>query len=200
MLFFVFLRPEKKTMTKNKSDIYSQETIEFVTVATQYCIFMEQVAGKTRLEFVDTMRKMLPMVYLKASLIEKGDDEEQEVFVEQSVTEADYSAVRGNVYGVMGEQDDYLDVFVEEMKYSDTPIKKTISEDLADIYQSLRNFVGVYKEGYEEAMTIALAEVIADFEQYWGQTLVNTLRALHDVQFGQQIEPDEAQAERNEAI
>ena len=200
MLFFVFLRLERNTMIKNKSDIYSQETIEFVTVATQYCIFVEQAAGKTRREFVDTMRKMLPLVYLKASLIEKGEDGEQEDFVEQSVTEADYSLVRNSMYGVMGEQDDYLDVFVEEMKYSDTPIKKTISEDLADIYQSLRNFVGVYREGYEEAMTIALAEVVTDFEQYWGQTLVNTLRALHDVRFGQQIENDEAQTERNEEI
>ena len=35
----------------------------------------------------------------------------------------------------MGDKDDYLDVFVQDMVYSDQPIKKSISEDLADIYQ-----------------------------------------------------------------
>ena len=34
----------------------------------------------------------------------------------------------------MGDKDDYLDVFVQDMVYSDQPIKKSISEDLADIY------------------------------------------------------------------
>ena len=41
----------------------------------------------------------------------------------------------------MGDKDDYLDVFVQDMVYSDQPIKKSISEDLADIYQDLKDFI-----------------------------------------------------------
>ncbi|MEG1729773.1 MAG: DUF5063 domain-containing protein [Bacteroidaceae bacterium] len=175
-------------MEKKTSNIYLQNTIEFVTISTECCLYLEQLGDTPRKNFVDVMRKMLSLLYLKASLLPSVEDEEIESYVEQVVSEADYEAIRLSVYGIMGEQDDYLDVFVDDIKYSDTPIRKTISEDLADIYQSIRNFVGVYKEGYEEAMSFALVEVINQFETYWGQTLVNTLRALHDVQFNQHIE------------
>jgi hypothetical protein len=118
--------------------------------------------------------------------------EEDDCFLaEQLVTEADYNAVRDTAARIMGEQDDYLDVFVEDMKYSAEPIRKNISEDLADIYQSVRNFVGIYKMGLEDTMYGALSEVAADFRLSWGQTLVNTLRAIHDVKYNQTISTED---------
>jgi hypothetical protein len=174
-------------MEQKTSVVYSQAVVEFVTVAVQYCIFLEQGTGRERHEFVDTMLKMLPLLYLKALLLPPLEDD-QDYVVEQQVQEEDYEFVRSVVAGIMGGQDDYLDVFVEDMKYSDTPIRKNISEDLADIYQDVRNFVGVYKQGMEESMYEALAVVHDNFELFWGQTLVNTLRALHEVHFNQSNE------------
>ena len=84
------------------------------------------------------------------------------------------------------------------MKYSDRPVLKTISEDLADIYQDLRNFVGIFKMGLENTMRSSLAAVQQNFEMYWGQTLVNTMRALHDVKYNQFSEQDEEPAEEAE--
>ena len=102
---------------------------------------------------------------------------EQKTFVNES----DYEVVRLSVAGVMGERDDYLDVFLDDMRYGDTPIRKTISEDLADIYQDVKNFVSVYRLGFDETMNDALAICEENFAHYWGQTLVNTMRALHEV-------------------
>ena len=82
------------------------------------------------------------------------------------------------------DKDDYLDVFVEDFKYSDRPIRQTISENLADVYQNLRNFIEVYRQGYDDAMLQALSEVVVTFELEWGQKLLNALRALHDVKYG----------------
>ncbi len=173
-------------MTGFSSLVYSHDVVEFVTVAVEYCVFLEQGAERKRSELVDTMQKILPLLYLKASML--PDLEEDDCFLgEQLVTEADYNAVRDTVARIMGEQDDYLDVFVEDMKYSAEPIRKNISEDLADIYQSVRNFVGTYKMGLEDTMYGALSEVAADFRHSWGQTLVNTLRAIHDVKYNQTI-------------
>ncbi len=161
-----------------------------MTIAAQYCVFLEQSTSRTRKDFVGTLLKLLPLLYVKATLLPKC--EALGAFpVEELVKEGDYEFIRTNAAQIMGEQDDYLDVFVQDMKYSDRPIVKNISEDLADIYQDVRNFVGIYKIGYEETMYDAIAKVRENFELYWGQTLVNTLRALHDVYYNQQIEGED---------
>ncbi|MDE5701651.1 MAG: DUF5063 domain-containing protein, partial [Bacteroides sp.] len=60
-----------------------------------------------------------------------------------------------------------------------------ISEDLADIYQSLKDFIFVFQLGLNETMNDSLAICQEQFKEYWGQTLVNTLRALHDAKYHQ---------------
>ncbi len=173
-------------MEKSDNTIYSRDVIDFVTVSTEFCKYVEQCADTPRSGFVDVMRKLLPMLYLKASLVAIPVPEGG--FVEHPVTEEDYDYVRHSVAAVMKDYDDYLDVFVEDFKYSDTPVRRQVSEDLADIYQALRNFVEVFRQGYEEAMQVALSEVIGQFELSWGQNLLNALRVLHDVRFGNQEE------------
>lgn len=169
-------------MENSAKTIYSRPVLDFVTVAAEFCKYVEQCPGKPRRDFVDVVRKLFPMIYLKASLVTPPGD--CEGYVEHPVTEEDYDYVRRSVAGVMGEYDDYLDVFLSDFKYSDTPIRRQVSEDVADIYQSLRDFVEVYRQGYDDAMQVALAEVLAQFEMTWGQTLLNALRALHDVRYG----------------
>ena len=91
-----------------------------------------------------------------------------------------------------GENDDYLEVFVEDMKYSDTPVRRCISEDLADIYQALKNFVHSYRSGLDEVMEEAVAVCSEGFRTYWGQTLTNTLRAVHNVRYNSDFNEDES--------
>jgi hypothetical protein len=52
----------------------------------------------------------------------------------------------------------------------------------------VRNTVEVFREGYEEAMEVAVVEAIDSFEHYWGQRLLNALRALHDARYSDQYE------------
>lgn len=170
-----------------KSPVYNHDVLEFVTVAVQFCVYLESSESKTRQEFTDTMLKLLPLLYLKGSLLPKfmaNEEEEPETFV----TEENYEIIRTNISRVMGEHDAYLDVFVEDMKYSDTPILMTVSENLSDIYQDLKNFVYAYKLGVEERMMEALALCKDNFETYWGQRTVNVMRALHDVMYNHKRE------------
>lgn len=166
----------------NKSIVYSHEVLEFVTVAVQYCALLEQSEGMARKNFVDTVLKILPLLYLKGVLSPKYEPLE-EVSLQDYVTEENYDIVRNNIAFVLGEQDDFLDVFVEDMKYSDTPILCTISENLSDIYQDLKNFVCAMKDGIEETMEEALYECRCNFENYWGLKVANTMRALHEVRY-----------------
>lgn len=92
----------------------------------------------------------------------------------------------------MADKDDYLDVFVEDMKYSDTPILATVSENLADIYQALKNFVMRYKHASEDSARMeATIEVKEDFKYNWGQKTANVLRALHEVQYSALSQDDD---------
>ncbi len=164
-----------------ESQIYSPKTLEFITVASEYCKALEHCREFEQHEFIDVMRNLLPMVYLKVSLI--GEIEEADGYNVPKVTEDDYNYVRSGVAAVLAEKDDYLDVFVEDFKYSEQPILCTISENLADIYQALRNLLEVFRSNYEDAMQVALYDTVEDFKLYWGQTLLNALKALHDVRF-----------------
>ncbi|MDO4715295.1 MAG: DUF5063 domain-containing protein [Bacteroidales bacterium] len=174
--------------------IYRPEAIAFVADATQYCIAMEQTEQPTRGALVTTLRQLLPVLYLKVNQLPYVEVEDFFEELPEVVTEADYDYVRRRIAVIMGEQDDYLDVLVEDMKYSDRPIRKSVSEDLADLYQPLRNFVESYKQGNEDTMLLALAQIQEDYAQNWGQVLLSVLRALHDVYYTQGV-PFEEEAE-----
>ena len=57
-------------MKKEESQvIFDRNVVEFVTVAAEFCRFLEQAEGMKRTDFVDTILKMLPLLYLKAILL-----------------------------------------------------------------------------------------------------------------------------------
>ncbi|MBQ8360882.1 MAG: DUF5063 domain-containing protein [Bacteroidaceae bacterium] len=162
--------------------IFSRNTVEFVTVAAEFCAYLERAESLRQKDFVDTVLKILPLLYIKASMLPECEalgESEPETFV----TEEDYEVLRYALAALMADKDDYLEVFMQDMRYSDTPILRTISEDLTDIYQDVKNFVTLFKLGFDETMHDALAVCRENFSLYWGQTLVNTMRALHSVKY-----------------
>ena len=177
-------------MGKESQVIFDRDVVEFVTVAAEFCKYLEQAEGKHRTTFVDTTLKILPLLYLKATLLPPcetlGDD-----LPEHYVTEETYEVLRMTLVGILAEKDAYLDVFMEDMKYSDQPITRYISEDLADIYQDIKDFIFVFQLGLNETMHDALAICQENFRLYWGQKLVNTLRALHEARYLQSDEEEE---------
>ncbi len=178
----------------NRSEvIFDRNVIEFVTVAAEFCGFLERAEENSRKNFVDTSLKILPLLYLKAAMLPEcevlGEDN-----LESYVTEEIYEILRMNIASVLGGKDDYLEVFLADMAYSDQPIKKNISEDLADIYQDLKDFIFVFQLGYNETMHDSLALCRENFELHWGQKLVNTMRALHSVKYSP--DPDDEEVEQ----
>lgn len=162
--------------------IFDKNTVEFVTVAAEFCAFLERTRSIRRSAFVDTSLKILPLLYLKASMLPPVELLNEEA-PERCVTEEIYEVLRINLSAVLGEKDDYLEVFLPEMAYSDTPIKKNLSEDLADIYQDIKDFIFVFQLGLNDTMNDALYICKENFGQHWGQKLVNSLRALHDIKY-----------------
>lgn len=177
----------------NNSSVYERDILELVTVAVEFCAYVENAAEKDRKIFISTMQKLLPLLYLKGVLAPKYEltEECDADSLSSFVSMENYDIVRNNVAFVMGEYDSFLDVFVEDMKYSDTPILSSVSENIADIYQDLKNFVCAYKDGTEEMRYDTIVMCKSNFENYWGQRLVNVLRALHEINYGERINEDE---------
>ncbi len=169
-------------MEQDEKPIYQRDVLEFTTVAVQFCAYLEDLEGRQRSEFVDTMTKLLPLLYLKATLMPQYETLSDDIATDY-VTEENYNIIRNNIAYLMADRDDYLDVFVNDMKYSDEPILMTISENIADIYQDIKNFAYIYKIGVEEEMMTALETCKTNFTTDWGQKLVNVMRALHEVKY-----------------
>lgn len=169
-------------MKKESQVIFDKNVIEFVTVAAEFCGFLERAESMKRRTFVDTTLKLLPLLYLKASMLPPCEVIGEEA-PESYVTEEIYEILRINLADIMAEKDDYLEVFVPDMAYSDQPIRKCISEDLADIYQDMKDFIFVFQLGLNETMNDSLALCKENFALLWGQKLVNTMRALHDAKY-----------------
>ncbi|MFA6830777.1 MAG: DUF5063 domain-containing protein [Bacteroidaceae bacterium] len=183
--------------------ILEPSVAEFVTVAVEFCAFIEGIEEIDTRIFVDHTLKLLPLLYLKASTlpaVKTFDEDDEEGVLEQYVTEDVYNIIRMNIANVIERYDDYLEVFKEDMQYSDTPIKANISEDLSDIYQDLRNFLFIFQLGINETMTQSLIEIQHNFKHYWGQKVCNAMRALHDVMYTQMPTDQEDEMINNKEI
>jgi hypothetical protein len=183
--FIIFATVDNKLIMHNEKEalVYSGQVIEFVAVANELCSFLEQASGFSRPDFVDKTRKILPLLYYKAALLPRTGpvlDEGTEKFV----SEEDWHAVHDAILNKLGRFNDYPEVFDPVVKDTEDLVGGSIAENLADIYQDLRDFVMLYRMGTVELMNDALWECTQHFEQGWGQKLLNSLRALHNLIHG----------------
>ncbi|RIJ45596.1 DUF5063 domain-containing protein [Maribellus luteus] len=158
--------------------VYSKNVVEFVTVANEYCATIENVARHTPQENVSKLQKILPLLYLKAAVLPEVEpvmDEELEKFV----SELDYSTLHQKWLQLLHRNDSYYEVFDPNIQFGEETVTASISENLVDIYQDLKDFITSYSIGNEEVMNDSLAECIFHFKEFWGQQLVNVLRAVH---------------------
>lgn len=176
------------------SVIYSKNVVEFVTVAGEYCATIEQVTRHSAEENLGKLQKILPLLYLKASLL-PAVEQQMEEELEKFVSELDYNTLHQKWLGQLGEHDDFYEVFDPNIQFGSETVTASVSENLMDIYQDLKEFITSYSIGNEDVMNDALAECTFHFNEFWGQQLVNVLRAVHmllasGVDFGD-VETDE---------
>jgi len=162
--------------------IFSKQTEDFVRTALEFCALVEKPAQSGREFFIDNMIKVLPLLYLKVSIIPPIEDN-YESDLTTKVSEIMYNQVEEAVSQLLGADNFYLETFHPDIRLSDSPIAVKISEDLADIYQDLGNFIAVFKNGEKETMNDSLDLCVLNFKNYWGQHLLNALRALHYIKY-----------------
>ncbi|MDY6802095.1 MAG: DUF5063 domain-containing protein [Bacteroidota bacterium] len=164
----------------DSSIVYTKDVTEFVTVAAEYCKFVENTYRFSKRDFLNKAHKILPLLYLKASLLPKFQsifDDNNEKFV----SEEEWDFIHDSVKNKLGFHDEYLEVFDPLTHEQVEQSSASIADNLADIYQDIKNFISLYYIGSEEIMNDALWECQVNFEEFWGQKLVNALKAAHTV-------------------
>ena len=164
--------------------VYSKKVIEFATVANEYCSFIEAVDQFPRKDFILKIQKLFPLLYLKSALLPAPDMEMSDDMPEKYVSEEDYNFILNKLEAKLGQFDAYQEVFDPSIQYSEIALEASISENITDVYQDLKDFILAYRIGTLEVMNDALWECRNNFEQYWGQRLVNGLRAIHSLVYG----------------
>lgn len=160
--------------------IFSKYTIDFTRIAIDYCILVENTKKIEKKTFVNNMTKVLPLLYIKISII----PEIQEYYksnLEKKMNKNYYFQVENNISKLLSNDNLYLETFHNDIHLSNIPIVTKISENLANLYQELGNFIVIFKNGHKETMNDSLKLCIENFKKYWGQHLVNSLKALHSI-------------------
>ena len=166
-----------------ESAILNTNSLAFIALCNEYCAAVEDVRESDKDDFVQSMLRLLPRLYISATDLKVETLDEEDAYLEPILDEDYYESVRCGIENLMGPEDIFLEVFEEDMKYSETPIAASISESLADIFQVLYNFVGMVKEAPEHLIPLALVAVRDEFQGYWSRILCNVLRALNQLRY-----------------
>lgn len=177
--------------------VYSKNVIEFVTVANEYCASIEKISKNSVKDNLLKLQKLLPLLYLKATMLPKTEQLLEEE-LEKYISELDYNLLHQKLIEQLNEYDNFYEVFDPNIQFGQETVTASVSENLLDIYQDLKNFLIAYSIGSEEVMNDALYDCTYHFEEFWGQQLVNVLRAIHmlvysDVDFNEESKNEEVQ-------
>jgi hypothetical protein len=164
---------------ENSSDpIYSRQVVEFVAVANECCKYIEHSAELEGEEILKIFQRIFPLLYLKASVLplftsifDEGND--------KFVSEEDWFRIHNILISKFGSANDFPEVFDMRVTDSEGPVVGSLAENISDIYQDLKDFLILYQTGTSEIMNDALWECSLNFETFWGQKLLNSLRAIH---------------------
>ena len=163
--------------TEKEEKIYSTEVIDFIKTSNDFCKLVENSFSMKRSGLLKELQLLLPLLYyrsLKLPVVESVLEDGNEKFV----TEEQYEALGSGLALKLGYLDDYPEVIDPGAIY-DSPVTCSLSEDLADIFQELKDFLTLFQIGTNEMMNDAIWETRMNFDNYWGQKLLNGLRMIH---------------------
>lgn len=166
----------------------NNNALAFIALGNEYCQAVENAREVERHDFVLTITRLLPRIYIAASDLSAESLLTEEMYINPVLEEDYYESVRLGLEQLFGPEDTYLEVFEDDMKYSDTPIAASIAEGLTDIFQSLYNLLENIKDATDDMAQALLVAAKEDFESYWSRVLCNVMRPLNAIRFSPDAE------------
>jgi hypothetical protein len=168
---------ERKDRNGTLDPVYSKTVLELLTVANEYCLFLEKTENYDRQDILLFLQKICPLIYIKSSLLPVIEIEDEEA-AEHFVTEEEWEGVFNTLHLKFAEDDLYY--FIDPYEHSHTdPVKASLAENFTDIYQDLKDFVLLYQKPRKASMEYAVFECKRLFETRYGFRLVRAQSAIH---------------------
>ena len=166
-----------------EDNINKQITEEYLLIANEYCLLMENINEISKKGFLEKALKILGLLYLKATALPTEEDL-QDAFIEKFVTEEDWHFIQNRTATKLGSAESFFEVVTPETLETDNLESVSLSECLTDIYQDAKDIITLYKIGNENSLQNGLFECKMNFERYWGPRLLASLSVIHNLIYG----------------
>jgi hypothetical protein len=165
-----------------KEIVFSRKVIDMLTVANEFCIFIEETAKYDKAQILTYLERVLPLLYLKGSLLPDvvvGDESANVRFV----TEEQWGVIYNDLKAKFGKDDDFI---MNESPEADDCSKMSLAELVADLYQDMKDFVQLYQRNTMAARENAIFYIKLYFENHWGYRALQSMIAIHFYLYGRQ--------------
>jgi len=161
--------------------IYSRKVLEMITVANEYCLFLEKAEAYSVAELTGFLQKISPLIYLKSALLPDIEVQNEDA-VEHYVTEEQWESLFNILYQKFGDHDAFYFVDHHEKSHND-PVKGSLAESFTDVYQDLKDFLLLYQNPLRSFKENAVYDCKKLFETRYGYRLLIASAALHCLQY-----------------
>lgn len=169
------------TQTPDNEKTTATNVLDMYTVANEFCIFTDKAEKYNPEEVFVYYSKILPLLYLKGAVLPLIEPDE-DYLGERFVNEDQWESIFNSLQSVFGSSDNFYTLSYETS--DNVPLKASIAEHLADIYQDLKDFVLLYQKSLTYAQLNAVHECKTLFVSHWGPRIAALMPALHQVAFG----------------
>ncbi|MEI7662305.1 MAG: DUF5063 domain-containing protein [Bacteroidota bacterium] len=168
-------------LSSGEDPVYSRKVLEMITVANEYCLFLEKAEEYSPEELLNFLQKISPLIYLKGSLLPEIEVEDEDA-TEHYVSEEQWESLFNRLHNKFGEKDIFFFIDQHEKSHTD-PVKGSMAECFTDIYQDLKDFLLLYQKPLKTFKENAVRDCKRLFETRFGYLLLVAQAAVHCLQF-----------------
>lgn len=165
-------------MTQQPEDItLTKPVLETVAVAQEFCNYIDESESKSVKGIMEFLHRILPLLYLKGTFLPNIAVEYPEAN-ERYVTQEQWENIFTMLRDKFGNEDEYW-IINPDLLNENEPIKASMAENIADIYQDMKDFVLLFKKNTHAARQNALNECKVLFKTHWGFRIGNIIPKIH---------------------
>ena len=155
----------------------SKSVIEMATVANEFCYFFETLEKKDKETILDFTQRILPLLYLKGTLLPEVTPNNPEAN-ERFVTEEQWERIFTELRDKFGKDDEFWVIDPQYINETE-PLKASLSENIADIYQDMKDFLMLLQKNTLAARENAISECSILIGNHWGYRVGNIFSRIH---------------------
>ena len=165
-----------------------KQILELLTVANEFCMFIEKAYDYSKEEILLYMHRMSPLLYLKGSLLPELSIENTEAN-ERYVTEEVWENLFNELRNKFGKDDEFW--FINEPGFNGDEITKgSMAEHLSDVYQDLKDFVFLYSKNTRDSIMNSVVECRKLYHTNWGYKIIRLQKNIHHLLYQGEFEDE----------